>query len=91
MTPRREVCTLIGMSKRLQILLDEAEWREIQRAARAQKMTVAEWVRGTRRAAWRREPRGDAGKKLDSVRATARHAFPTADIPQMLAEIERGR
>ena len=78
------------MSKRLQVLLDEAEWREIQRAARAQKMTVAEWVRGTLRAARRREPLGDAGKKLDSVRASARHTFPTADIKQMLAEIERG-
>ncbi|MBP1597340.1 MAG: hypothetical protein H6Q05_2717, partial [Acidobacteria bacterium] len=33
------------MSKRLQVLLDESELREIQRVARAQKMTVAEWVR----------------------------------------------
>ena len=78
------------MSKRLQVLVDEAEWREIQRAARAQRMTVAEWVRGTLRAARRREPLGDPGKKLDSVRTSARHAFPTADITQMLAEIERG-
>ena len=78
------------MSKRLQVLLDEAEWREIQRAARAQRMTVAEWVRGTLRAARRREPLGDTGKKLDSVRASARHTFPTTDIKQMLAEIERG-
>ena len=71
--------------------MDEVEWREIQRAARAQRMTVAEWVRGALRAARRREPLGDAGKKLDSVRAAARHTFPTADIQQMLAEIERGR
>ena len=78
------------MSKRLQVLLDEAEWREIQRAARAQQMTVAEWVRGTLRAARRREPLGDTRKKLDVVRAAARHTFPTADIGQMLAEIERG-
>ncbi|HEV8230941.1 MAG TPA: hypothetical protein VGQ75_01220 [Thermoanaerobaculia bacterium] len=33
------------MDKRLQVLLDEPELREIQRAARAQGMTVAEWVR----------------------------------------------
>jgi hypothetical protein len=78
------------MSKRLQVLLDEAEWREIQRAARAQRMTVAEWVRGTLRAARSREPLGDTRKKLDVVRAAARHTFPTADIGQMLAEIERG-
>ena len=79
------------MSKKLQILLDETEWREIQRAARAEKMTMAEWVRSTLRAAWRREPLGDVGKKLDIVRAAARHAFPTADIQQMLAEIDRDR
>jgi len=78
------------MSKRLQVLLDEAEWREIQRAARSQRMTVAEWVRAALRAARRREPLSDTGKKLDIVRAAARHAFPTAEIQQMLAEIERG-
>ena len=78
------------MSKRLQVLLDEAEWREIQRVARANRMTVAEWVRGTLRAARRHEPAGDASRKLEVVRTAARHAFPTADVAQMLAEIERG-
>ena len=78
------------MSKRLQVLLEEAEWREIQRAARAQRMTVAEWVRGALRAARRREPVGDTSKKLDVIRLAARHSFPTGDIDQMLAEVERG-
>lgn len=78
------------MSKRLQVLLEEAEWREIRRASRAQHLTVAEWVRNALRAARRREPLGDAAKKLEIVRAAARHAFPTADIEQMRAEIERG-
>jgi predicted 2-oxoglutarate/Fe(II)-dependent dioxygenase YbiX len=78
------------MSKRLQVLLDEAELREIRRIARAQRMTVAEWVRQALRAASRREPLGDAGKKIESIRAASRHAFPTADIDQMLRDIERG-
>jgi len=78
------------MSKRLQVLLGEAEWREVQRSARAQRTTVAEWVRQALRAARRREPLGDAGRKLDAVRAAARHAYPVADIEQMLTEIERG-
>lgn len=78
------------MSKRLQVLLDEREFREIQRVARAQRVTVAEWVRQALRAAARREPVGNAGKKLDVVRAAARHAFPSGDIARMLAEIERG-
>jgi predicted nucleic acid-binding protein len=38
----------------------------------------------------RREPLGDAGKKLDVVRAAARHAYPTSDIDRMLSEIESG-
>jgi hypothetical protein len=78
------------MSKRLQVLLEEPELREIQRAARAQRVTVAEWVRQALRAARRREPRTDARKKMESIRAAARHSFPTADIDQMLAAIEHG-
>jgi len=78
------------MSKRLQVLLDEPEWREVQRAARARRTTVAEWVRQALRAARRQEPLGDAGRKLDVVRSAARHAYPVADIDRMLAEIESG-
>lgn len=78
------------MSKRLQVLLEEPEIREIARIARAHHMSVAEWVRQTLRAARRIEPRGDTGKKLAVVRAAARGAFPTAPIEQMLAEIEKG-
>lgn len=78
------------MSKRLQVLLDESELREIQKAARTQKVTVAEWVRQVLRMAANREPLGDVRKKLEVVRAAARHSFPTADINQMIAEIEQG-
>ncbi len=78
------------MSKRLQVLLEEAELREIQRIARAGRMTVAEWVRQALRTARRREPRGDPSKKLERIRAAAGHTFPTGDIDQMLGEIERG-
>lgn len=78
------------MSKRLQVLLDDAELRDIQRLARAQRMTVAEWVRGALRAARRREPLGDTGKKLAVVRSAARHEYPTADVDAILGEIERG-
>lgn len=79
------------MSKRLQVLLDESELREIERAARAQRMTVTEWVRQALRGACRRGPSTDARRKLAAIRAAARHTFPTADIDQMLAEIESGR
>lgn len=78
------------MSKRLQVLLEEREFGEIQRAARAQKMTVAEWVRQVLRTARRQQPQGDSGKKLEVVRSAAQHSYPTAEMDQMLGEIERG-
>jgi Ribbon-helix-helix protein, copG family len=78
------------MSKRLQVLLDEDELRVIQRIARARRMTVAEWVRQALRLAGESEPLREASKKLEAVRAAARHSFPTGDIERMLSEIERG-
>jgi hypothetical protein len=78
------------MSKRLQVLLDDRELQEIRQSARRQRMTTAEWVRRALRAARRGEPRTAARKKLEVVRAAARHAFPAPDMEQMLGEIERG-
>jgi hypothetical protein len=78
------------VTQRLQVLLEESEMRDLRRAARARKMTVAEWVRQALRAARRQEPEGDAGAKLAAIRSAARHGFPTADVDQILADIERG-
>jgi len=78
------------MTKRLQVILQDTEYRDIQRVARARRMSIAEWVRQALAAARRYEPLGDSGKKLDTVREAARQEFPTADVEQMLAEIERG-
>jgi hypothetical protein len=78
------------MAKRLQVILQDPEYREIQRLARARRLSIAEWVRQALAAARRREPLGDAGKKLDIFRAAARHTYPTADIDRMLSEIEIG-
>jgi hypothetical protein len=78
------------MSKRLQVILKDPEYREIQKIARSRRMSIAEWVRQALSHARRQEPVGDVSKKLAAVRAAARHNFPTADIDQMLAEIESG-
>lgn len=78
------------MAKRLQVILDDPEYREMQRMARASHMTLAEWVRRALAAARRREPTVEAGRKLSAVRTATRHAFPSADIGEMLAQIERG-
>jgi hypothetical protein len=78
------------MSKRLQVILDDAELREIRQAARQHRLTVAEWVRQALRAARRQGPRGDAARKLQVVRAAAAYSFPAGSIESMLAEIESG-
>ncbi len=78
------------MRKRLQVLLEDSELREIRRAARQRRLTVAAWVREAIRAAQRHEPGSGQDKKLAVVRAAVRHNFPTADVEEMIAEIEAG-
>lgn len=78
------------MTKRLQVLLPDPEYREIQRIARSRRISIAQWVRQALHAAKREEPLGDVSKKLEALRAAAKFEFPTADIEQMLAEIEQG-
>jgi hypothetical protein len=70
--------------------LQDSEYREIQRTARSRRMSIAAWVRQALELARRREPAGDTGKKLEVIRAAARHDFPSGDIGAMLAEIETG-
>ena len=59
--------------------------------ARARGMTVSEWVRQALREASREEPSAGQGRKLAAIRTAAACSFPTADIDEMLAEIDRGR
>lgn len=71
--------------------MDDVELQAIRAVARDHGMTVSEWVRVTLRDARRRvSSGGDADRKLAAIRLADRHAFPTADIDEMSAEIERG-
>lgn len=76
------------MAKRLQVILPDLEYREIQRMARSRQVSIADWVRQALAGALRQERY--VGKKLEIIRAAARHEFPTGDIDTMLAEIEQG-
>lgn len=78
------------MSARLQIAVGEKELREIRQAASRAGLTVSEWARTAMRQARRSAPTSDPARKLAVVDAAARHAFPTADVETMLAEIESG-
>ena len=78
------------MSKRLQVIVQDPEYREIQRAARLRRMSIAEWVRQALVQARKSEPSREVASKLEVIRAAAHMDFPTADIDRMLEEIEQG-
>lgn len=79
------------MTKRLQVLLDDTELRTIQRLARREKLTTAEWVRRRLREGVD-SSRSDTASKLAAIHAAYRHtpAVPEVDIDQMLDEVEQG-
>jgi len=79
------------MSKRLQVILDEAEYEEIRATAKRNRMTVAEWVRRSLRRARAEEPTRTVEERLEAIRKATLHEFPTGDIDEMLADIARGR
>lgn len=74
----------------MQVLFDEDEYTRIQRQARARGQTLAQWVRDAVRESYRSQPSGDLDRKLAAVRAAVVNDFPTADVDEMLDDIERG-
>jgi hypothetical protein len=78
------------VSKRLQVLLPDREMAAIQRLARRDHVPVGEWVRRALREARTRQPVNDSETKLKAVRRAVEYSFPTADIAEMLSEIEQG-
>ena len=78
------------MTKRLQVLLDDAELSELRRFARERRMTVAEIVRQTLRAARAEVATPDLADRLATVKRAHEHQFPIDDIDIVLDEIERG-
>ena len=80
------------MTKRLQVLMDDDELKAIQKIARKERMTTAEWVRQRLREAERERARPDIAAKLAAIQTAYRHhpPAPAPDIDQMLEEIERG-
>ncbi len=62
----------------------------IHEAARAQGLTMSEWVRAAIRIARRQRSCGDADQKVAAIRTAAAHAFPTGEVETMLADISAG-
>jgi hypothetical protein len=63
---------------------------EIQRLAQRERLTVGEWVRRVLREARASRPASEPEAKLKAVRRAAAYSFPTADIDEMIRQIERG-
>lgn len=78
------------MSKRLQVVLADAEWRRFRQTAKRAGLTLSEWVRQTLRRAEREISTADPEHKVAAIRTAAQHEHPAPDIEQMLAEIEQG-
>ena len=79
------------MSKRLQVLLDERELGTIHDAAARAGQTVSEWARQAMRAhADDGGSKADPARKLAVIQLASTHAYPTAEIDEMLAQIEAG-
>jgi hypothetical protein len=74
------------MSYRLQVLIPEGLEARVRKAAQRSRLSKGAWVRRAIERALAESPAGaDPLEKLSGLGA------PTADIEQMLAEIEAGR
>ncbi len=72
-------------------MVDESELQRFQQVARACGLTTSEWARQVLRRAERDVAVGDPERKLSAIRSAIRHAYPSGDIDDLLAETERGR
>ena len=76
------------MSHRLQVLIPPELDTQLEKAAQRSRLSKGEWVRRALREALRRPTEGGALNQVDRLAALS---APTADIEQMLSEIEAGR
>jgi hypothetical protein len=79
------------MSKRLQVVVGEADLERYERSASAAGLTLSAWARQAMNEAERRTSSGDVEAKLAAIREAATYSFPSPDIDTMNAEIELGR
>jgi len=78
------------MARRLRVRVPEEDLRTIERLARTRGLTPAAWAGDALRAALQKELSCTLARKLAVVRTASLRSFPTADLEQMLIEIEGG-
>jgi len=81
------------MSKRLQVVVGDADLKRYARTADAVGLSLSEWARQALRVAEREMSSGDVEAKLAVIRRAASRETGgrEVDIDTMLAEIEAGR
>lgn len=79
------------MSKRLQVLVPDSEYKELQRIARAEHQNVAEWVRESIRVMLQKRRPKSSSERIASILKFARYCGPSGDIDTLLEQIEKGR
>lgn len=81
------------MSKRLQVVVGEADLERYERTAEAAGLSLSEWARQALRVAEREMSSGDIEAKLAVIRKAVSHETGgrEVNIDTMLAETEAGR
>ena len=78
------------MTKRLQILVSEAELEQLRISARADNVSMGEWIRKAMHRSFSEPEARTVEAKLLAIREAMKFNAPTADIDQMNREIEQG-
>ena len=81
---------LTDMSKRLQVLLPDDEMESVRRLAKAENLTVGEYVRRALREDEPRRSSLSSSAKLASIREALRLSFPSGSIEALNREIADG-
>ena len=79
------------MSKRMQILVPDAEYKEVLRITKNMGTSVADWVRDLISEGIQKRQRKSADAKIAAVLRYAKFKGPTGSIDQILKEIDEGR
>jgi len=79
------------MSKRLQVVMPDDEYRAVERAARRRGQRISQYVRESLQRSLAEGPEMEPDARAAAILRFARFSGPSADIDEMLADIERGR
>lgn len=79
------------MSKRLQIVVADEEHERLRKAAAREGLTLSEWARRVLERAREGQKGPTPSRKIAALDRALKCGHPTADIDEMLAEIEKGR